>query len=298
MFAKSSGFRHEDWVACLATLVTLALYIASVMLWADWLFIGALAVGVLAFLASGHFTADAKSGVGIVAGLCLTLVTLGALFMILLYPSIKTVREASANHELEEAMKKIGLAMHAYHDKHHHLPPQATSSKEGKRLLSWRVALLPFLGHDELYQQFKLDEPWDSPHNLPLAAKMPKAYAVPFFFEDNEPPNATYFQVFVGPGAAFEGKEGKTMPHDFPDGTSNTILMALADEPVLWTKPADLMFTPKVPMPKLRSGMWSSYPVVFGDSSWSRIPATITDNELRGLITRNGGEPAPKWRYE
>ena len=31
--------------------------------------------------------------------------------------------------------------------------------------LSWRVALLPYVGEGKLYAEFKLDEPWDSAHN-------------------------------------------------------------------------------------------------------------------------------------
>lgn len=45
--------------------------------------------------------------------------------------------------------------------------------------LSWRVAILPFLGHAELYKEFKLEEPWNSDHNKTLIAKMPKEFKTP-----------------------------------------------------------------------------------------------------------------------
>ena len=51
----------------------------------------------------------------------------------------------------------------------------------GKALLSWRVALLPFLEENELYKQFHLDEAWDSDHNKKLLAKMPRVFAPPGF---------------------------------------------------------------------------------------------------------------------
>src|SRR5262249_11860881 len=148
-------------------------------------------------------------------------------------------------------------------DAHKHFPAHAIYSKDGKTaLLSWRVAILPFLNEEALYQQFKLDEPWDSTHNLVLAAKTPSVYALPSFFDKGEPPNTTCFQVFVGPGAAFEGKTGLVMPHDFPDGTSCTLLVAVAEEPVVWTKPADLAFDPKGPVPRLRAFGLGHYWVV------------------------------------
>jgi hypothetical protein len=62
----------------------------------------------------------------------------------------------------------VMLAMHNYHAAYNRLPGPAIMSADGKPLLSWRVALLPFLEEQALYEQFRLDEPWDSEHNLPL----------------------------------------------------------------------------------------------------------------------------------
>ena len=50
-----------------------------------------------------------------------------------------------------------------------------------------------------LYDRFKLDEPWDSPNNLPLLSQMPKV------FQDlsaEVDPTETVYQVFVGPHSA------------------------------------------------------------------------------------------------
>src|SRR5262249_39345951 len=76
---------------------------------------------------------------------------------------------------------------------------------QAKPLLSWRVGILPLLGEAELYEQFKLDEPWDSMHNKRLLPKIPRAYAAPGV--EIKEPYATYYQVFVGPHAAFEVHE-------------------------------------------------------------------------------------------
>ncbi len=48
-----------------------------------------------------------------------------------------------------------------------------------KGLLSWRVAILPMLGYKSLYEEFHLDEPWDSEHNKSLIPKMPKEFKTP-----------------------------------------------------------------------------------------------------------------------
>src|SRR5688572_12414952 len=57
-------------------------------------------------------------------------------------------------------LKHIALAFHNYHDFNNGLClPANICDKNGKPLLSWRVAILPFLDEeDKLYQEFKLDE--------------------------------------------------------------------------------------------------------------------------------------------
>lgn len=54
--------------------------------------------------------------------------------------------------------------------------PQDIRDSQGKALLSWRVELLPFLGHQDLYSQFRLNEPWSSVHNRLLQSQMPEVF--------------------------------------------------------------------------------------------------------------------------
>ncbi|HMF14410.1 MAG TPA: sigma-70 family RNA polymerase sigma factor, partial [Gemmataceae bacterium] len=105
-----------------------------------------------------------------------------------------------ARLQSRDNLKQIALAMHNWHDTYGTFPAAATYRKDGKPLLSWRVALLPFLEQDNLYKQFRLDEPWDSAHNKKLLARMPEIYLVP----GQEANNATFYQVFVGPSTMFE----------------------------------------------------------------------------------------------
>ncbi len=99
-------------------------------------------------------------------------------------------------------LKQIALAMINFSDANGFMPPPAICGKDGKPLLSWRVAILPYIEQGNLYNQFKLDEPWDSPNNKPLLARMPKIYA-PIRGKTKQP-YSTFYQVFVGPGAPFQ----------------------------------------------------------------------------------------------
>ena len=99
-------------------------------------------------------------------------------------------------------LKQIALAFHNFHSTYGALPGVAIVDAKGKALLSWRVAILPFIEEDALYRQFHLDEPWDSKHNKKLLARMPKLYA-PTVTGKPGKPNVTYYQAFTGPDALF-----------------------------------------------------------------------------------------------
>jgi hypothetical protein len=176
------------------------------------------------------------------------------------------------------------------------LPAASSRDKQGKPLLSWRVHLLPFLGEEQLYKQFKLDEPWDSPHNVKLLEKMPSVYQLPS--RPTEKPGLTYFQVFVNPPhvrydpakcAPFGGPKPPMMPASFPDGTSNTILVAEAAEAVPWTKPADIPYDPDGPLPRLGNPTPGGFSVVLADGSVRFIKKTISEQTLRNAITPADG---------
>ncbi len=176
--------------------------------------------------------------------------------------------------------------MQNYQDTHGRLPA-VVYGKYGEPLYSWRVLVLPFIEQDALYQEFHLDEPWDSPHNLTLLPRMPGTYRPPPGKAGKVPPHHTVCHVFVGPGAAFEGREGLRLPDDFPDGTSNTILIVEAGAPVLWTKPEDLAYTPHGPLPELPTLFRDGFRVGMADGTTRWVAKGTTETTLRDLITRN-----------
>jgi RNA polymerase sigma factor (sigma-70 family) len=220
----------------------------------------------------------------------------------------RIVTEQSANQESQRDraisrlhLKCIGLAMHSYHETHGHLPAPAIYDRNGKPLLSWRVALLPYLEEQELYRLFHVDEPWDSPHNKRLLGQLPKVYQ-PAPDQGWAFSPSTLCQVFVGPGTAFErGKyfagraQGFELPSirfsSFTDGTANTFLVVEAEKSVEWTKPQDLSYDPLGPLPALGSQLRDDFQAVFADGAVYTIDKKADPRLIRAAITRNGGEP-------
>jgi uncharacterized protein (TIGR03067 family) len=186
-------------------------------------------------------------------------------------------------------LKQLALATFNYADTHEgRLPGPAIMSKGGKPLLSWRVAILPFLGEKGLYRQFKLGERWDSPHNKKLIAKIPKVYA-PVRSQSREP-GLTYYQTFVGPGTAFEPGKQLHFPASFPDGTSSTVQFVEAGEAVPWTKPADLPYDPKKALPKLGGLFPGGFHIALMDCSVKWVNRRFDERTFRLAITRDDGQ--------
>ena len=98
----------------------------------------------------------------------LVVIAIIAVLIALLLPAVQAAREAARRSQCVNNLKQIGLAMHNYHAQQNKFPGAAITNKQGKPLLSWRVAILPLLDQQGLYEKFKLDEPWDSPHNRAL----------------------------------------------------------------------------------------------------------------------------------
>ena len=183
-------------------------------------------------------------------------------------------------------LKQIGLAFHNYHSTYNYFPVDVTS-KDGKPLLSWRVVILPYIEELDLYRQFKMDEPWDSDTNKKLVEKMPKLYAP---VRGKAKAGETFYQVFTGEKAIFApGRKPKIF--QIPDGTSNTGMVFEAGEPVVWSKPADLAYDEKKPLPKLGGLFDGEFNVVMCDGSVRRVRKDADEKELRKLIMPADGQP-------
>jgi len=150
-------------------------------------------------------------------------------------------RNASSNN-----LKQIALAFHNYAGANEIRLPGNIEVK-GKALLSWRVLILPYIEEEKLFKEFKLDEPWDSKHNIKLLERMPKVFDSPRVTVKKK--GYTVYQTFYGPDAVFGPGPAKSFPASIPDGTSNTILAVESSTAVPWTKPADIPFDMKKNLP-------------------------------------------------
>jgi hypothetical protein len=206
------------------------------------------------------------------------------------------LRSAQAAHRRSATsnnLKQLGLALHGYHDVTSHFPVRVRADKEGKKLLSWRVLLLPYLGQQKLYDQFHLDEPWDSPHNRALIEKMPAVFASPNLPAELRSQGKTTYLAPVAEGTILGGEQ-PALFRDISDGTSNTILLVEAhpSSAVVWTRPDDLPVDLEAPLRGLAGQKPDNgFNVVLADGSLRFISDAVDLEVLRRLLIMNDGQP-------
>jgi prepilin-type processing-associated H-X9-DG protein len=204
---------------------------------------------------------------------------------------VRKAREAARRSQCVNNLKQIALAMHNFHATHNSFPPAYSVSEDGKPLLSWRVHILPFLEQKALYDQFKLDEPWDSPHNKALISRLPSTYICPSASGKLAAEGKTSYLTPRGANTIFPGANAVRL-QEITDGTSNTILVIDANDEaaVPWTKPDDW----EVPAPFTTKGLFGHHVrgtnFAFADGSVKFLKDTIAPITLQALLTRNGGE--------
>jgi len=196
-------------------------------------------------------------------------------------------------------VKEIGLAFQSAASANQDIMPLAIVNADGRPLLSWRVALLPYLGEEALYREFHLDEPWDSPHNLTLLPRIPRIYQC---LRAPTDVGITPYVAAAGPGMFFDAPEPipgtQTIGVSIgaiSDGTANTILLFELgqNDGVPWTSPEEVTVDIDEAIDLFREAQVNHPGVrmtLFGDGSVRTVAQQHDAKTLRAMFTRDGGD--------
>ncbi len=203
----------------------------------------------------------------------------------------RDARKAAQAAQILNDLRQIALAVHNYHDEHGRFPASANRNAKGKPLLSWRVHLLPHLNETELYEKFHLDEPWDSPHNKTLLARIPQIYRS----IGEQADGSTFILGVEGPGAFFDGSKVLRWKDLSPLQERTKIMLVCVDDAsaVPWTKPVDFRFNAANAHDTLRQHSRNRFQFAFIDGSVRRgDPAIFTPEKLKAAFTINAAKPS------
>ncbi len=183
-------------------------------------------------------------------------------------------------------MTKIGVAIERFTQENGRLFSLAICNAKGQPQLSWRVELLPYLGHQDLYDQFDMNEPWDSPRNKPLLTLMPEVYQSPERFDEK-----TNYLLPIATFTPFNRQRGLGVSN-LEDGAANTVVLVEVDDSaaVPWAKPEDLPIDLKNFGLKVGSLREDGFFVVWGDGAVTRVSPERSARDLKAIFTYDGGD--------
>jgi beta-lactamase regulating signal transducer with metallopeptidase domain len=184
-----------------------------------------------------------------------------------------------------EKLGRLAKALNAYHDEHGHYPPAAVVGPDGKTVHSWRVELLPYLGEQELFESYRLDEPWDGEHNKPLVEKTPSIYATSFWSDKGD---ADYF-VVTGEGTLFDADQPGRR-ESVADAPGETILLLQSRQKVAWTKPVDIETTADHDSVRPFRGHGKGFYAAFADGTVKFVSKATSAASVRAMFTKAGGD--------
>jgi prepilin-type processing-associated H-X9-DG protein len=220
-----------------------------------------------------------------------------------LLPAMQAAREASRRGQCVQNLQQIGAAMQAYQQRYGSFPPAFVADPAGKPMHSWRVLLLPFLKERGLYAEYRFNEPWNSPHNMTLAERMPHVYHCP----TNGPGDLsqTSYAMIVGPRAISDGAGTHRLKDVANRGTGTVMVTEAANTGINWLEPRDLnvkdmTFVRNVaeqPPPGSGKDIASQHAnmvnALFCDGEVREIPSSTDEKALKAMLSIDGGKSVP-----
>ncbi|QDV54534.1 DUF1559 domain-containing protein [Rosistilla oblonga] len=260
---------------------------------------------------TGSIAMEPRKSIGrpirLIATICVAAVVVLAGGMLMFRYGVSGIAQIRANSlrgACRNNVRLIAAALNAYADDYGTYPTPMVTDAAGKPMYSWRVLILPYLGHQSLYDQFNLAEPWSSETNMALAYSRPAEYGSPAVGSNvwSEP----NYMLITGPGTLFPAS-GPLSPRDVIDRPDQTLLVVevarpanpMAGNELLWTQPADLDVAKMVPAINGKDGVEiggnheGGATAATSDGRDHFLSESLSAGEIRGLITPRGGEPLP-----
>lgn len=189
---------------------------------------------------------------------------------------VEQAQKAARRMEDGNKFKQVGLAMHNFGDVRKQFPFKPSEQRGVHQNLSWRVAVLPFIEQQRLYQQFDTQAGWDSAQNKPLVEQTPAVFTLSngsgmSWIRPENPPG--FFQ-------------------DIRDGTANTA--CLLENPDAgkqpWTKPQPLTVDQAIKLVKSQPD-GEVLTCLSYDGAVHQISNKPNVETLKRFFTHNDGQP-------
>lgn len=274
----------------LTTLLLMPVFLAAlgaIGVWVDWILAFALAPIPVAFVL-------ARSRVMKWVDAAVAAAALGIVIAILMSP-VQVAHTPASREQCADNIKQIMLALHTYHDAYGSFPPAYVADEDGQAMHSWRVLILPYLGHQELYDQYDFSQPWDGPSNRGLLLSIPPSvFSCPADMAAG--PYDTSYVLVTGEDSAWPDDHAPNLD-EFTDDLEQTIaLVEVVDSGIHWMEPRDLPLSEALQGINAKTGLAISSRHRGGafsgraDGSVWFVSESLSREQLRAMLTPDGGE--------
>lgn len=147
--------------------------------------------------------------------------------------------DAGRRTQCENNLYHIGHALRHYSIQHHRFPPPGHSSENSARpACSWRVAVLPYLDNQSLYDKYNFNEAWNGPSNISIANLRFPYLSCPSDPSQQRAPFQTNYLAVTGRGTPWE--PDTPVPSGPHAEDRRVLIIEVANSGVCWIEPKDL----------------------------------------------------------
>lgn len=199
------------------------------------------------------------------------------------------VTQLESERELDKR-RTLAKAILNFEQAYGYFPSSVMKHRGGEH--SWRIVLLPMLGEVNMYEAYRFDQPWNSPHNQRVTKRMPDVFRSQFSDSDSR---SSDWYLIHGKEAATDNERRKSMP-DVADGPSDTIIAVEAKLDHHWAKPVDVELVNSA-VRDLGGFHENGFLALFADGNFRFVNKELGRDTIWALLTANGGEDleSTKW---
>ena len=164
------------------------------------------------------------------------------LLVIFLLPSVPTARQAAYRAQCTNNLRYLASALYQYQADHAELPPPAALA-DNQVATSWRVALLPYLGLDQLAARYDPAQAWNARHNLPLAKEACPPLICPANYHRSKDEEGHYYTAYampVGSNTLFPDSHRPLTIDPRSTSPGPLLLVEACGRDIIWTQPKDV----------------------------------------------------------
>lgn len=184
-------------------------------------------------------------------------------------------------------LQQLAEALQQYYREKNRYPQSFATTDSGIPTLSWRVEILPYLGHQSLYEKFDFSKPWNMEPNKSLLQYIPDEFVSPERFD-----TSTNYLLPAAKSFMF-GQQRSPRLNQIEDGADNTIMLLEVNDSlaVPWTQPTDYVPKDNKRLTQDLGGLRGDGTFALWANGWTvLLPGTLRDAQLYGVMTHESGD--------